>query len=180
MSHTTKILIGVSVLALAVLGANYMLFSEIRQKNERTSGFSVDIELELKKEQRLRAMKQLVRDTEEKRAQLNQYFIDGESAIVDFLERIESLGDEVGAPVTIDSVSPQETEDDVAYEHLRITLSTQGAWRDVFHLFSLIESLPYSIEVEKADFSRRDKIGGENASSPQWQASFVFNVAKLK
>ncbi|MCH7529597.1 hypothetical protein IIB50_00550 [Patescibacteria group bacterium] len=173
--HTIQFLTIATGLAVVSIVVYTLLFLEIKEKNREASLIASELDLEAKRDKRLRSIQNIVRDTEQQREQLNIYFVN-EDSVVTFIETIEALGGKSGAEVEIVSVNIEErnTEEGNS-EFLRLTFSATGTWNEVFYLFSLVELLPYKIEIKRASFESR-KSG--TIKSNVWNGSFSIAVAK--
>jgi Tfp pilus assembly protein PilN len=177
-SSTKQALVVAALIAVVALAANYVLFQQIRSKSESIGQLSTEITAKRQQKQRLNAMESLVKQTKEKRARLDSYFV-GSDAIVPFLEQLEGFGSSTGAEVAVDSVSRPQRDGDGPIEPLQLTLSAQGEWGDVYHLFRLLETLPYSVTVDRASLSAAGASTQQTATS-SWSGLFVFEVSKLR
>jgi hypothetical protein len=177
-SSTKQTLVIAVLIAVVALAANYVLFQQIRNKSESVGQLSTEISAKREQKQRLSAMESLVKDTKQKRAELDTYFV-GSDAIVPFLEQLEGLSSSTGATITVDSVSRPNKNGDGPIEPLELTVNTTGEWADVYHLFRLLETLPYSVTINRASLSAGSAMRGRSATST-WSGLFVFQVSKLR
>ena len=186
MTKTKKIITALIVLNLAVFGACFYLFANIKKTDEVVSDRLIQIESGIKKEESLRSIKNLMDDTKKERERIADFFIEPNGA-VDFIEMIDSLGIIAGVKLEVESVGVEalKSETDADSESFRLSLKTKGSWDNIMHLLSLLESLPYQISFESARFQ---KISGESspdgekkiAATPYWNGNFSFSVLKLK
>jgi hypothetical protein len=122
-----------------------------------------------------RAVRSLVRDTEDRRAELERRFIFS-AGIVDFLEELESLATVTGAQVSIRAVDEGEgavaltRSKTLTHPNLTVSLTAEGTWSAVYHTLVALESLPYAVRVEQVNL---DSSPGTNI----WVAAVRFSVA---
>ena len=174
---TIQFFIFASIMVATVLAVYVFLFLDIRDKNREVFLILNEADIEAREDLRLRSIQDVVNDTEEQRGQLNVYFVDDDK-IVEFIETIEELGSFTGAEVEVTAVNIEEKvgESGENDEFLQLTFSAKGDWDEVFYLFSLVELLPYKIEVRRASFessSSKGKLG-------VWSGTFNISVAKTK
>jgi len=177
-SQTIRVLI-ITTLIMFVAGAGYSAFLlKIQAINRATTLLVSDLDIQASEEGKIRSIRNIVRDTESERTELDARFVNDDN-VVDFLETIESLG--AVADVSLDVVSvgiegPLTDEEDIV-EFLRLSLVVQGSFESVVHLLSLLESLPLVIEVGQFGLDRVIVSGGEKN---EWRGTFTFTVAKLR
>lgn len=186
LPNIKKLLIIMAVANLVVLVAYSAFFLHIRAKNKAISTFSNEVDLVVQKEIRLRSIQSLIKDTEADRAQLENYFVGGEDAVVGFIETIEELAVLTETALEITSVSVDNIGDDGSSigELLRLNVRAEGQWKNVFHLFSLIELLPLKVTITRASFEGFFVEGAEGAegaepSAQSWEGTFGLTVVKL-
>lgn len=114
----------------------------------------------------LRQADQIVHD----HTTLNTYLVD-DSAVVAFLESIESLGHGNGVEVTTASIDVAKDGDFT--EELRLTVKVSGPYEGVRHVLELLETLPYASYAESAEMTRK----GE-AANLEWEGTYKVVVAK--
>ena len=88
------------------------------------------------------------------------------------LERIS------GADVKVGAVAEANENDFESIESLVLSLIAKGSWGDVYHFFSLIEAMPYKIEIVSAQFSRSGSKISDLGS--EWQGIFRLRALKFK
>ena len=154
ISRKNKELLAVTLLLnVAAIGLYAFLFTEIKAKNEHTSGLINQIEAETKEEQTQNSVKALVAETTSLRNKLKSYTVEKEGA-VSFLELLERIGGEVGVSVAIDSVEKSELPAAPQTEQLKIALKADGTWSGIVRFLGLLEFLPYEARVEQVAVGR--------------------------
>lgn len=174
---TLQFIVFSAIIALAALAVYMFILLDIRDKNRSVSLILNEADIEALQDLRLRSIQKIVKDTEEQRGQINIYFV-GDDEIVKFIETVELLGVLADADVEINSVNIEERrreEGEENDEFLQLTFSATGEWNEVFYFFSLVELLPYNIEVKRASFE-----SGSKEKSGIWNGSFGITVAKSK
>jgi len=186
MIKTKKIIIALIVLNLAVFGACFYLFANIKKTDKVVSERLIQIESGIKKEESLRSIKNLMDDTKKERERIADFFVQPNGA-VDFIEMIDSLGGIAGVKLEVESVGVEalKSETDADSESFRLSLKTKGSWDNTMHLLSLLESLPYQILFESARFQKiSDESAPDNGKkivvSSYWNGNFSFSALKLK
>lgn len=106
----------------------------------------------------------LLRNLQDAEKLLTRSFLTDDT-LVPFLEQIEGLDALSGGTVTVLSVNGEGQ----AY---KLSVSAEGSWTNVYHVFELIEALPVAVSVSNVRFTRQ---GGVAAP---WQAIFDFTVAQ--
>lgn len=98
------------------------------------------------------------------RAKLDLYFITNRD-IVRFIEQIETLGAEAGAPVKITSVEVE------SISSLNIDFTSSGTFSQLFHLASLLESLPFEVVINRFNISK-ESVKDISPKETKWSAEF--------
>ena len=91
MLKTKKITLALAALNLAAYGACFYLFVEIKNIDKVVSDRFIQIESEVKRNESVRSVKNLMNDTKKEREQITQLFIQP-NGTVDFIETVEARG----------------------------------------------------------------------------------------
>jgi len=79
---------------------------------------------------------------------LGSFFIE-KSSIVDFIEMMEGASREVGVGFQLNSV-------DVEKDELPIQFKIDGSWAEVVRMISLVENMPYKLNVDNVNLVNSD------------------------
>jgi len=170
----TQIKTIISILVVFVFIALYGgLFIIIKNKNNEISLLQNQVDIAIRKDERLYSMKQLVVDLGTELDQIDTYFV-SQDGVVDFLENLEALGSIAGVPVDVNSVSVEKQDNDaLSYESLQVEFVARGSWSSIVQLISLLETYPLGITVKKMQLEQL-------TDSNSWLARVSFTVLKLK
>lgn len=166
----------VAILVIVSIVGYYVFFSQIKEHNTETMELISEIEFTKQREQQLRNMKSTARETETDRTKLSTYFIKEES-IVDFLEIIESFEEYTGAKVRVRTIGKNDPGVYDTLEQLRLNLTVDGSWDEVYHFLVLIEALPYRVVVESIQLTASAR---QEDSNSKWQGVTTLTVVKEK
>lgn len=171
-THITALLAALG--ALAILGVYVFLFVEIKKTNEEVSTLQNQLDIEVRQDQRLRSMKQLLADLEEELTMIDTYFI-APDGVVDFLEELESFGRIANTSVEVTSVGIEDEEGTASlpYNRLRVEFVSEGSWTSLVRLVSLLETLPFGVTINRSQLERLP-------NSTIWQGHISFIVLKRK
>jgi len=177
-----RLFVIMSISTLIVFLVYSFFFLHIRAKNRTLSVFINEVDLILQKETRLRSIQTLIKDIKLDMVQLDTYFVRQDA--VDFIETIEELAAFSGTELEITSVSIDDIKDteSTVGELLRLNLEAAGVWQDIFHLLTLIESLPFKVTVTQANLEHVFTRQQEDEETPlsSWKGSFGVTAVKLK
>ena len=155
------------------------LFVTIKNKNNGISSLQNQVDIAIRKDERLYSMKQLVANLETELDQIDTYFVP-QDGVVDFLENLEALGSIAGAPVDINSVSVKEHGNDAfPYESLQVEFGARGSWSSIVWLISLFETYPQGITIQRLQFEQLTDLDSDSGSD-SWRLRAHFSVLKLK
>lgn len=177
---TKQILAFIIILTTASIVFYILFFNTIKNKNKEISLILNVTDTAIQREIKLKSVDEIIKDTEYERKKLDTYFV-ADDSIVDFIEDIEELGRYVGIDIEIASVNIDndlKTEDAIS-EILNLNIETKGKWEDIFYFLSLIEKMPFKIDIEKADLYIVYEDDKKNVSTI-WKGFFNINVIKLK
>jgi len=139
---TIWIFVGAMSLSLALIGVYVYSFYELKAKSEDASIVSGELYEYLSKEGTINILKTSVKNTKEDRKKIDTYFV-ARDDIPDFARKIEALGEMSGTDLEITGLRKQG---DVLF----FDLSSDGGFQNTLQLISLIESLPFKVEIMKA------------------------------
>jgi len=185
MLKTKKITLALAALNLAAYGACFYLFVEIKNIDKVVSDRFIQIESEVKRNESVRSVKNLMNDTKKEREQITQLFIQP-NGTVDFIETVESLGRMAGVKLEIESVGVEALKNKTASstESFRISLKIEGSWGNAMHLLSLLETMPHKISFDGINLEKISRglssDSGKGQAASYWNGVFSFNVLKIK
>lgn len=134
----------IAALAGVVVAAHVALFFIIKSMNERASAVRTDIERSAAEESRAISMNNFLRATAEVRAALDRHFVT-EGTIAEFIEEVEALGAFAGIKVSLTSVDVPAKGPPALGASLRM----EGTFANIHFFVSLIEALPYEMELKR-------------------------------
>ncbi len=139
---TVLIFIGVFCLTALFLGAYVYSFYAVKEKSENASLVFDELNEYLSKGGTINTLKMSIKNTKEDRKKVDAYFVKRDD-IPDFTRKIESLGGMSGTDLTITALRSQG-------DVLSFDLSSEGSFKNTLQLISLIESLPFKVDITKA------------------------------
>jgi hypothetical protein len=136
-----------------------------------------DIELAASQEESVRAMKNLVRESEDERNELEGYLLSRDNPAY-FLELLEDLGDDSGVRVTVSALTEESAApkgDDtpmfggVGDPRIHVQLEAVGGFAELYHFVTLLEHMPYAATVRTVRLGRTE-------SASLWEAIVGISV----
>jgi len=157
--RSTKILFTVWVLLTFALFGGYIYFLNlISSTNNALAQIEHELERELNKENTLRNLDFLMKETEEKRRILDSYSID-KDGVVGFINDLERYARETENESEITLVELKDLDPKHSmFELLRLTIVVRGSWNSVTNFIDEIHHLPLSIETTSFSIDRK-KVG---------------------
>lgn len=113
------------------------------------------------------SLKYLLNETESDRKTLDTFFVDS-SEVVDFIQRVESLGKDTHATVSIKDLREQP-------EGLVFSIDVSGSFAGVMHLVTLIEHLPYNLSFQQVSLDRVV----EEKGAVSWHGTITATLASF-
>src|SRR3989344_6004474 len=167
-----------SLILFLLVGTFYaFLFVTVRAKQQSVSMLRGSIEAGSAHDAALTAAKDLVGKTAADRAKLDSFILQT-AGVVPFITSVERLGTITGTNIEVRSVGITAVSGATSTEALSLSVSTEGSWNQMMHFLSLIESLPYRVELTGLQFVESTE--NPKAKVKQWEAQVSFSVAKMK
>jgi len=161
----TKIIFAVVLALNFILAGLYVYaFYEAKEKNKKVAIASRELEKQLNKEGDIGLVAKTVKETEIQRSKIDTYFIMRDD-IVDFTQKVESLGGTSNTELAITGLNTQGNT-------LSFELESKGSFVDIVHLISLIENLPFKLDINK---SYINKVSGDGGN--QWNGNFNVTLS---
>ncbi len=167
------ILVGVSLVALAISSATYMwLFIKVNDTIREVAIVSESAQLLSAQNAYTQTIRKIVRDTSSERDKINSYFVTDEG-LVSFLENIEGLGTRAGVSLEVQSVSVGDSIDkDGLVSQLRLSLESEGTIKEIYYILSLLEAYPKALSVRRVQMNQR-------SDTLAWVGTFDIEVIKV-
>lgn len=160
------ILASVVVVNLVLLGLFFVVVGIIKEKSEKSSIFSAELNGYLKKEVEINKIKNEIKNTKGDRLKLKKYFVDIND-LPAFTKKIESLSKTSKVDsITINSLSQKGNI-------LFLDFSASGTFENVLYLLRLVENIPFKINFKKVYLNKVNNINGKIVSN-KWEG--IFNV----
>lgn len=140
----TEVLLIVSLVFTAVITSIYaFFFFSMKEKTGNTAGLSAKVEQLSGDEAKLAASVSAFKAEDVRIEKLQSYFIK-ESEIVAFAKKIEELGAQSGAALSIESLESGLSESKTPILNFRIKAT--GKFMEVMHVVTLLENFPAKFE----------------------------------
>jgi hypothetical protein len=197
MKSNTKT-ISIFFITLAILSVASFVYGTryIEGLISRATELKGDIEKLQVKVGHLKALHQAAQDTNDDKAKINSYIVQAGGS-VPFITELENLASNIGLDYNTDRIETKSAPDiDLqGKELLSISFTASGPWSSVFKFIKLVESMPYSINIQKIDLfaSVADKkvvidVGTTSTTTAtrvsvkenNWKAVILFDVVKNK
>ncbi len=111
----------------------------------------------------------LLNATEQNRAEIGKYLVSTKDP-TEFLGLVESSAKDAGVFLEVESIRVDSTEpkEEVrGLSNMTVVFTTQGGWKETYHLLTLLEHLPYVTHIESANI-KLDSGGNQGI----WSGSF--------
>lgn len=105
-------------------------------------------------EAKTRSINQTVNESKEERDRLNLYFITKDT-IQNFIRELESIAERLGVIFNLENIEvKKDAKQSTKGSYLRLSLTAEGSFVNVFHFLRVMESLPYQIRFNTISISR--------------------------
>ena len=170
-------LITTSIIWVGIVGLLAYLFITLNSRIFHFPMIKVQTEAQLSrleaKTAEARRLAGLFRDRQEDFNQLSQFFVDRQQP-VDFIEKLENLGREIGVSPTLLADEGRSKKDSLFFQ-----ISAEGSESSLRHFLRALELLPYDLTIQEFSFERNS---GANQSQTSGNTSLSrgTNSAELR
>jgi len=180
LEKTKKKLIIWSVVTLMACGLYVFCISLISSINKGLATIDYELDMEIQKENTLKDLSFIIRETESDRAVLDSYSIDSDG-VVSFINSIEIYAKELGNNPEITSVSIKQLDPiNELFEELELQLIVRGNWSGVYTFTKLLDYLPQNTLITKINLDKKSYTDEEEKKETLWEAVFTINTLKKK
>jgi hypothetical protein len=185
--HYALLIMGLLTLVISSTGYWYVYKTTIKQA-QKHSFLVREIENNEANNREEVKLLELSSSTMEKRAMLSSYFI-SDDKILDFIKSMENVEKGSSAEVTLSGIDAGESQTDgeKVTGHVKVRALIKGDWVSVNKAVSLIENLPYSINVSSVtlrslavDVVTTDKKSTTVTKKNIWEMSLEVNALTMK
>jgi Tfp pilus assembly protein PilO len=181
MKHTltTRLLILVLTVNIAVAAAYVYGFLQLGEAQARIGVIESDIAVEEKKVAELNAIRDTLEEFKEYQASVDSHLV-APDGIVEFVEYIEKTAVAAGVTLSVDDLRTEEIPPKALpkLEYLRVTVSAKGSWGGVLRFASLVETLPYQVYI--GGLTLETDGTAEKGKGVLWRVGINATVPKLK
>lgn len=180
-----KILIILSISAIAIFVLHYVMYKDIKFKNEKISNLQYDLSVLSEKQDYIIAADRTFQKLK------GDLVIASNSVVlkeedVKFIENIESIARRNGLTIEIESIVLENQKlpsSDLVV--MNIKAKTVGGWSGSYNFLAELESLPIKVKIKRSSLinsSADSKIEGQEAvvSNGLWKSTIDISVLKYK
>ena len=180
-SKRTTILLIISILTTTVVIMSFVFFLRIiKNKNEHTSVVIATLEEKMTQKENATIFAEKVEEIKSLNNLISARFIDP-NKIDEFVSYLENLGSVTQATISVKGIDvPKETKNII-----NIELTVEGSFEQVSRTLTLLENIPYQVEVMKIYMNKNIQPNAkddEKVKTPEtsdWQADITFNILSL-
>lgn len=184
-SFLKKVIAFLSLVSLALFGAIYFVYQEIKIKNEKVSSVEQDLSQKSTRYDYLLSTKKLIENIELDIKKIDNSVV-GKSGDVAFIEDLELLAKSNGLKIEIESLNLENDSKNASstITTLKVKAKTEGDWVGMYSFVSEIESLPIKIKINRFALITEGELTSSQAKpvdqNKNWQGSFEISVLKYK
>ena len=175
---------GVFVLILCVLF--YIVFKEIKDKNENISKLRDELLFQTKKQDYMISMQKTIQNANSDISTINNSIVPNDGD-VKFIEDLEKMAKDNKLSIDISSLTIEDssllTKNSLTI--LRIKANIKGGWSGTYVFLAEIEALPFKVKIDKFSLNNVKNEDSPEAKVPavstgEWQSSIEMRVLKYK
>lgn len=176
--RTTGLLILSIFTTVVVVGSFVFFLRIIKNKNEHTSVVIATLEEKMRQKENAAVFAEKNEEIKSLENFISSHFVDS-NKIDEFVSYLENLGSITNAEVSVKGIDvPKDTTGMINFE-----LSIVGAFHEVSETITLLENIPYQVDIIKVYLNKNLKQNTEEETIPSasstWQADIAFNILSL-
>lgn len=149
------VLIGAYVVAVVITRRQY---AHIQTTQE-------ELLLQIQLERRVRDTAGILAELSDEREGVQEFFRAPED-IITIIEELEGFGTYVGTPVAVLQVQVENEDPETREGVFVVNIMSEGSWRSISHLLSLLDSLPYQSSISHVTLNTSGV--DEDTPEPRW------------
>ncbi len=165
------LIVGINLIAIA---GWWFVYSSVQQERDTIANLRREIDINERRMNNSRSLGVLLTDIKKDEEKISLTFLNSNN-IVKFIEDLEFLGRKASTTLEVNAIklpTPGDNIKEPAF-HFKIT----GTFGELFQYFTLLENLPYQIEIERVSLfnpqtSNSGGITNTKKSIPIWKAEF--------
>ncbi len=163
------------------IGAYYYMYSNLLKNTEQGIGLRAEVLREAGEEDITMTLRTSFQATTKEQELLKSLFLsrDETAALIEKLEGTATLA-HVSHELSVDT-KDESSLDAQNKEVLATSIKVYGSWSQVYHFLSLIENLPYKVNISDVRLDRVEGIAdpkSKTSREPQWSASISAQFIK--
>lgn len=152
MSSSRYILIIGSILALITWGGYIFFLWDLGVQKEEIDSLKAEVAFYEDRHIEIREMISFLESKEEQIKDIESFFlIYNEQNIVNFIKKIEQLGEKTGVDLEISNLSPLNEDNN---KFLNADIALTGGWEEINKTIALIEYIPYKVSITNLNLKR--------------------------
>ena len=179
-------LLTLSTLVVVIFGLCYLVYQDIKDKNENHHTLSHGLLFQNDKQDYLVSTQKTIDNINPDITRINSSVVSKEGE-VSFIENLESIARINGLSIEIDSLVFEDRGDSSSslISVLKIKAKTKGSWYGSYVFLARLESLPFKIKIDRfslANTGTEVPVPDEKGGVPNgdWQSTFEIAVLKYK
>lgn len=186
LEFSKKILIILGLFVVGFFLLSYIVFFDIKHKNERISAMEHELSFQSKKQEYMTSMERVIQNSDSDITRINDSIIPSDGD-VRFIESLESIARGGGLSIDIESLTFEDSRllASSSMTILKVKAKTKGKWLGTYKFLTQIESLPFKVKIDKfalANVKEETDIDAKktDTASSIWQSTFELKVLKYK
>lgn len=180
----TAIYFLVSLVAfIGLAGLYWSVHQSINGQIVRTEGVLKEVLKEKYRKDHEKSLASTLANVEADREKLLGFFVTADQT-VDFIERVESIGNLSGTSVAISSINADNLSEKPAgtVGKLGVHVTTVGTWPSIMEALLLAEQMPYSVSINnlRMDVTDLQSTDGKALPTRGWKVDFDIEVLSIK
>ncbi len=168
----TKVVFIVAVFFVFAMVVVYIsMFTMIKNKTTAYTEMAQTTQAQIDVFYTLTNQKKLISSTADSRDQLTSYFVD-QGSVGNFFEQLEEIAEKTGVEFSVISARLGKTSD----EGLRVQVSADGTFRNVYYFLTLLEAAPFGINITTLDMHTNSVDEVSIETRQPWRGTFDIEV----
>ena len=183
-TNHTLLLIFAIIVTIVVGGVYGLMYFGVEMSAQKIIKNQEQIDSQNLAKQREKSFLETYRATAHKWSELQDYYVKS-NEVVSLIEKIEAIGPQSQTELNISSIDADNMDNAPFGKEgkIRMKISSRGNWVAVMKALSLVEMMPYKLNINnvRANSSTNIPSQGKNSSTTKssWELSFDLQVAML-
>ncbi len=186
INHRHYILLIFAIATALMSGMGYtFLYRTVMSQSAQATELKAQVALENEKKNHETNAAGIYKQSSIDRSRVGDFIV-SQDKIVDFIETIEKIGEEAGAPLALSVIATEDlsAKPENSIGTFTAHVESSGSWASVMRALMLVENMPYSVSLNAIRLRKSSDVSLEKdkskGGSNEWNMSFTIRALTIK